>query len=63
MIYTASLLLTQNASRTLLHDAALAVSGTEIADVGPRATPANPSGTSATPFCSPASSTATPMSP
>ena len=37
MIYTASLLLTQNASRTILHDAALAVSGSEIADVGPRA--------------------------
>jgi 5-methylthioadenosine/S-adenosylhomocysteine deaminase len=37
MIYTASYLLTQNASRDILRDAALAVSGSEIADVGPRA--------------------------
>lgn len=37
MIYTASYLLTQNAARDILRDAAIAVSGTEIADVGPRA--------------------------
>ena len=37
MIYSASYLLTQDASRTILRDAALLVSGTEIADVGPRA--------------------------
>ena len=37
MIYAASHLVTQNARRDILRDAALLVSGSEIADVGPRA--------------------------